>query len=181
MKYAITVEPDFLRAELLEHRTAVEARAFMHAVFWATVQHLRSNVLVIVGSATPLFSDRSPSGDEDIFPYVKRIAWYRTNRIALVLPEATEAGQLSAAEVESRGRQRRINLRTFSDQPSALQWFRDRRSQDRRQAEVRLNARPTTPERHADHSRQILDRRHATDRRHEPRDPGRPSPALSRL
>ncbi|HXC37889.1 MAG TPA: hypothetical protein VN667_03005 [Burkholderiales bacterium] len=179
MKYAITVEPDFLRAELLEHDTVAEARAFMHAVFWATVQHLRSNVLVIVSSTTPLFSDRSPGG-EDLFPYIKRIAWYRTNRIALVLPEAREAGQLSGQEVESRGRQRRINLRTFGDEPSALQWFRDRRNQDRRQAEVRLNARQAS-ERHAEHARQIPDRRHALDRRHEPRDPGRPSPALSRL
>jgi hypothetical protein len=182
MKYTITIEPDFLRAELRAHAGGADIRAFLHAVFWAGVQHLRSNVVIEVRSAAPLFADSSDPDPLDVFPYVKRIAWYRTNRIALV-QSASQVG-LPVEKIEAGARARRINLRCFEDEATALRWFHDRRVQDRRRPLVQLRARVRAPkavERRAEHSDAIPDRRNNMERRHEPRDPSRPPPVLAGL
>ncbi len=159
MKYVLTLEAEFLKAELFERESLDDARAFLHSVFWASVQHLRANVLIDVRSEKPLFS----SQDDEIFPFVRRLAWYRTNRIALI--GNVQATELPNAEVESHAGDRGIRLRSFTDEASALKWFRDRRGADRRQALIRLRSKSSRPVRMAPRAEGVSERRESRDRR----------------
>lgn len=126
MRYQITIEADYLRAELQALESREEIRAFVHAVFSASVEYLRALVLIDVRSEKPLFSE----GSEEIFPYMKRIAWYQSNKIA-VIGNALAPG-ISDMHIRKSAQQHGINLFGFPDEAEALRWLRDRRRYERR-------------------------------------------------
>jgi hypothetical protein len=159
MRYLITLETDYLRAELLGQDTFEETRSFLHAVFWASIEHLRSHVLICARSTKPLFG----ADVEEVFPYMKRIAWYRSNKIALV-GNAVPPG-LSSKHIETHAQRHGINLCSFPDEAAALRWFHDRRKRrERRYARRRIDAEGSSRDVAAG-PRPIEDRRRLQDRR----------------
>lgn len=157
MKYKITWETDYLRAELLEQQTPEELRSFLGAVFWASMERLQSRILICAGASTPLFAAES----DEVLPYLKRIAWHGSNRIVVVA-----ASGLRNEHLETRARQQGINLWSFPDEAAAIRWLRDRRrGYDRRRAPRRIGGGGEPRDGAASPSRMVEDRRRDQDRR----------------
>ncbi len=159
MKYVITLESDYLRAELFDHGTVEDTKIFLRAVFWASVEYLRGRVLIHVRSSRPFLSAES----DDAFGYIRRIGRYRTNRIALLgdIAESSLRRYLAA-----RAGWQNVNLRCFSDESKALHWLRDRREgYDRRAAPGRVAATVGVGERTLALIRPGDDRRRRAERR----------------
>ena len=120
MLYKITVEPDYLKAELFNRETMEETRAFLQIVANAALKHARSNVLMSVHSSSPVFTvERS-----GFLTYFKKLGDYPEHRIAL-LGDSEELG-ISHQYVELIGHQHGINVQSFRDEASALQWLRQK-------------------------------------------------------
>ena len=101
MRYQITAEAGYLRAELFNRETVEETRAFLRAVVRENAKHRRPCVLILVRVSKPIFQ---------VVPH--RLIEY----------------------IELLARQRRLNVRSFRDEPAALQWLKDqRKAEDRRQ------------------------------------------------
>ncbi len=62
MLYKITVEPDYLNAELFNRETMDETREFLQIVANAAVKHRRSQVLISVHASNPVFTVIGPTG-----------------------------------------------------------------------------------------------------------------------
>jgi hypothetical protein len=87
-------------------------------------------------------------------PDVKRNAWYRSNKIAIVGSSARLG--FPGDDIEVRARQQGLNLSLFPDEGAALRWFHDRRQGSRRVG-------------HDEALRQAMeDRRRREDRRQAP-------------
>ena len=159
MKFGLNLEAEFLRAELLDHSAPGDIKTFLHAVFWASVEHLRARVMIDIRAPEPLFT----SVRDENFRYVRRIAWYRTNRIALV--GNVLAPGVAASDIEALARKQGVILRSFDNEQQALEWFRDRRKFNRRHELLRQKARALE---HGRHRAGVAasDRRAVTDRRH---------------
>jgi hypothetical protein len=129
MDYRISAEDGFLRADLLERETADETRTFLQAVVLATVNHRCSRILMHVRLSKPLFTiDR-----HGVLRILKRIASDPTHKIAL-LGDTVELG-MSHDYVSLLGRQQGICVRSFQREAEAVGWLKDRRREERRQAE----------------------------------------------
>jgi hypothetical protein len=105
MNYRISVENDFLRADLLDRETADETRRFLQSVVLATVNHRCSRVLVHVRLSTPMFTVER----HGVLSILKKIAADPTHKIAL-LGDTLELG-MSHDYVSLLGRQQGITLR----------------------------------------------------------------------
>jgi len=57
MVYKITLEPDFLRAELFDRDTVEEVKSFLLTVAAASVKHLRGSILLRIHPMIPIFLD----------------------------------------------------------------------------------------------------------------------------
>jgi hypothetical protein len=120
MKYQITMEHGFLRADLLERETAEETRMFLQAVVLARVNHRCSRVLVHVRLSNPLFTVER----HGVLAVFKKIASDPSHRIAL-LGDTLELG-MSHDYVSLLGRQQGINLRSFHTEGKAIEWLKGR-------------------------------------------------------
>src|SRR2546427_7373060 len=105
MKYQITMEGGFLRADLLDRETAEETRAFLQAVVSASMNHRCSRVLVHVRLSNPLFTVER----HGVLTNLKKIASDSAHRIAL-LGDTLELG-MSHDYVSLLGRQQGITRR----------------------------------------------------------------------
>jgi len=130
MKYSISTEGGFVRAEMLDRETAEETRMFLHAVVSAVINLRCSRVLISVRLSKPLFTVER----HGVLKLLKRIASDPTHKIAL-LGDTVELG-MSHDYVSLLGRQQGISLRSFQMEAQAVEWLKDRRrGQERRQAE----------------------------------------------
>ena len=130
MAYRITVEADFVRAELAHRETVEETRDFLQALLRYSESY--SCLLIQVRSSKPVFHVER----HGLVEYFGQIARTPAHRIAL-LAEGADL-QASHEYLELLARQRGVNVRSFRDEAEALHWLRDRRQRaDRRQREER--------------------------------------------
>ena len=117
MLYKITIEPDYLWAELFNRETMEETREFLQLVASAAMKHKRSRVLMSVRSSNPVFTvERS-----GFLAYFRKLSADPSHKIAL-LGDSEELG-ISHQYIELIGRQHGVNVRSFPDQAAALEWF----------------------------------------------------------
>jgi hypothetical protein len=117
MLYKITIEPDYLWAELFNRETMEETREFLQLVASAAMKHKRSRVLMSVRSSNPVFTvERS-----GFLSYFRKLSVDPSHKIAL-LGDSEELG-ISHQYIELIGRQHGVNVRSFRDQAAALEWF----------------------------------------------------------
>jgi len=117
MLYKITIEPDYLWAELFNRETMEETREFLQLVASAAMKHKRSRVLMSVRSSNPVFTvERS-----GFLAYFRKLSADPSHKIAL-LGDSEELG-ISHQYIELIGRQHGVNVRSFRDQAAALEWF----------------------------------------------------------
>ncbi len=117
MLYKITIEPDYLWAELFNRETMEETREFLQLVANAAMKHKRSRVLMSVRSSNPVFTvERS-----GFLAYFKKLTADPSHKIAL-LGDSEELG-ISHQYIELIGRQHGVNVRSFRDSAAALEWF----------------------------------------------------------
>jgi len=118
MLYKITIEQDYLWAELFNRETMEETREFLQLVASAAMKHERSRVLMSVRSSNPVFTvERS-----GFLSYFRKLSADPSHKIAL-LGDSEELG-ISHQYIELIGRQHGVNVRSFRDQAAALEWFR---------------------------------------------------------
>src|SRR3989475_12413651 len=113
MKYQITMERGFLRADLLDRETAEETRAFLQAVGLASMNHRCSRVLVHVRLSNPLVT----VGRHGALTDVEKIPSDPAHRIAL-LGETLELG-MGHDYVSLLGRQQGIKRRSVQTEHTA--------------------------------------------------------------
>ena len=130
MKYSISTESGFLKADMLDRETAEETRIFLHAVVSAIINLRCPRVLINVRLSKPLFTVER----HGVLKLLKRIASDPTHKIAL-LGDTVELG-MSHDYVSLLGRQQGICLRSFHREAQAVEWLKDRRrGEERRQSE----------------------------------------------
>jgi hypothetical protein len=143
MRYRITAEAGYLKAELFERRTAEETRVFLDAVAAEGVKRQLRIALMSVHASDPIFSLERYG-----FSAFVNLAEQISDRIALMAdsPELRIAHEYAAMLARWRG----INVRTFRDEAAAIKWLKARRqSPDRRrnQSSIDHPERRTSPSR----------------------------------
>ena len=126
LRYLISLEEGYLRAELIDQQSRGQTKSFLRAVFRASLENVRSRVLIYARSPKPFDLDRCIGA----LPDVKKNAWYRSNKIAIV-GKGARLG-LPGDDIEARARRQGLNLSLFPDEAAALRWFHDRRQGSRR-------------------------------------------------
>jgi hypothetical protein len=127
MAFSITVEQDFVRAELSNRETVQEMGDFLRAVARYSARY--ASIVIQVRQSTPIFHVEQ----HGLIESLREIARSPQHRIALL---ADTADLRSSHEyLELLARQRGVNVRSFRSEGEALLWMRDRhRGADRRQA-----------------------------------------------
>lgn len=151
MTYKITVEPEFVRAELAYRETVEETRDFLRAVVRYSPRYTK--IVMQVRQSKPIFHAER----HGLIEYFQEVARSPQHRIALLADTADL--QASHEYLELLARQRGVNVRSFRGEAEALLWFRDRRREtDRRQSEDRRQ----DQDRYAGEDRRQASRRAAT-------------------
>lgn len=133
MRYEITVEPDYLKADLFDRKTAGETREFLVALAVEARKHKRWQVLISVHTSRAIFRVEQYG----IFDYFKELGGLSKYRVALT--GDSEELRISQEYIESLARQHRVNVRSFQSEQAALNWLKDRRwPPDRRQRQERF-------------------------------------------
>jgi hypothetical protein len=117
----ITVAPGYLKVDLFNRNTTEETRTALEAITAAARRHGCSQILISVHASRPIFRIEQ-SGLLDCF---RELAAGSRYRIALT-GDSVEL-RLSQQYIEAVARRAGINVRSFPDHQSALDWFRDRR------------------------------------------------------
>jgi len=129
MVYRITLELEFLRAELFDRETADEVKSFLRAVAGASRKSQRACILMWVHAMKPLFED----DPYELIRYVGTLLLPPSWKIAL-LGDATDF-QGTHESVEAVAGKFRLNLWPFQEEAQALLWFRNWRERgDRRKS-----------------------------------------------
>jgi hypothetical protein len=149
MTYRITLEDDFLRAELAHRETVEEMRDFLRALVRNSARC--AVILIRVRASKPLFHVER----DGLIECLQQIARAPQHRIALLAD--TPDLQASHEYLELIARQRGVRVRSFRSEAEALEWFKDRRAQ----ADRRLNG----ERRRDDGPRQASERRSVAERR----------------
>jgi len=124
----ITLEPGYLKADVFNRQTVEDMRVALAAIASAAREHQRSQILISVHASRPIFKVEQ-SGLLDFF---KEIDEMSQCRIAMI--GDSEELRLSQEYVESLAQGLGVNVRSFSGEQAAVDWFRDRRRLlDRRQ------------------------------------------------
>jgi len=124
----ITVEPDYLKANLFNRQTLEETRDALAAVAAEARKHGCSQILISVHGSRPIFKVEQ-SGILDCFKEFGDVPRYR-----IALTADSEELRLSQQYLESVAQRAGLNVRSFPSEQTALTWFKDRRrSPDRRQ------------------------------------------------
>lgn len=132
--YKVSVEPNYLRAELLDRETVEETQEFLRAVLRDSEKHRRPSILILVRTSKPVFQVAS----HRLIEYIEELSGKPARRIALV--GDTRDLHMSHEYIEFLARQRGLNVRSFRSETSALQWFKDQRQrEERRQRQERRN------------------------------------------
>lgn len=118
MLYKISIEPDYLRADLFNRETVNETQEFFDVVANTALQHKRSRILISVHASNPLFTvERS-----GFFTRFRNLSTDPSHKIALVAD--TEELGFSHQYIEALGKQQGMNVRNFRDDVSGLAWFK---------------------------------------------------------
>lgn len=125
MKYQITLEPGYLRADLFFRRTAAETREFLNAVAAEGIKHQRWRILISVHASRPIFTVEK-YGLSSFLDLAKRYA----EKIALHAD--TIENRIAHDYAAFLGRTRGINVRTFRNETAAIEWLKDRRYRSER-------------------------------------------------
>ena len=155
MGYRITLDRGVLRGELFARETVEETKAFFRAIVGASSETRCPCILISVRSSKPIFQLER----HGLIEYFRELA--DTSRRIALLGDSRDL-QLSHEYVEVIARQHGLNVRSFPDETTAYQWFRDarrwqerRRQLERRSREVRRPAQ----ERRAGEERRTAQRR----------------------
>lgn len=154
VKYEITAEPGYLKAELSARETVEDARAFFRAVILENRRHRRSAILLAICSSRPIFHVEA----HGLVEFFRELTFDRNCRIALV-GDSREL-RLSNQYVALRARQRGVDVQSFDDEAAALRWLADQwhgrnrrqrrqlypRQERRRQVDRRQRKRDAAPE-----------------------------------
>ena len=117
MLYKITVQPNYLRAELFNRESTQQTLGFLQLVASAATKHERSRVLISVHSSNPVFTvERS-----GFLAYFEKVSADPSHRIALL--GDSEELCISHQYIELIGRQLGVKVQSFRDEAAALQWF----------------------------------------------------------
>ncbi len=126
------VEPFILRAELLDRESIEETRTFLEAVLRENRRYRRPCLLIHVSSSRPVFHVEQ-HGLIDCF---RDLVQSCVTQIALLCD--TEELRLSHEYLELIAQQHGLDVRSFSDEETAIGWFRYQRTQpERRDADER--------------------------------------------
>ena len=157
MVYRITLEPDFLRAELFDRETIAEVKSFLRAVAKACEKNRRACILLRIHDMTPIYQDDL----YEMIRYVGTLTLPPSWKIALLGDTTDFRG--THESVEAVAGRLRLNLWVFQDEAQALLWFRNWRQRgDRRKSWERRQPR----RRHATKAMQSQeDRRYKPERR----------------
>lgn len=132
MAYRITAESDYLRAELFDRETVEETQAFLRAAVRDNAKYRRPGVLIVVRVSKSIFQ----VVPHRLIEYIDQLSGTSASRIALV--GDTRDLHMSHEYIELLARQRRLNVRSFRDEPAALRWLKDqRKAEDRRERQER--------------------------------------------
>jgi hypothetical protein len=117
MRYRITAESSYLKAELFNRRTAEETRDFLEALAAEGVKQQLRVALITVRMSDPIFSLERFG-----FSAFLNLAEQISDRIALMAdtPELRIAQEYAAMIARWRG----INVRTFRDEATAIEWLK---------------------------------------------------------
>ena len=121
MLYRITVESEYVDAELFDRKTPEETRTFLAAVAAECLAHRRFRVLISVRSSRPIFR-----AEKYGFTSFAELAVKHAGRIAALAdsPEGRIAQEYAAMLARLRG----VDVRTFRDRATAIGWLTDRQS-----------------------------------------------------
>lgn len=156
MAYRITAEAGYLRGELSGRETVEETQAFLRALVRERIRYARSCVLILVRRSTPVFQVAA----HRLIESIEELSEQQPCRIALV--GDTRDLHMSHEYIELLARQLGLNVRSYRDERSALQWFSNGNG----------NPQPAG-ERRRRHDQRVQDRRHTAERRQAPRRDGR--------
>lgn len=160
MAYRITAEAGYLRGELSGRETVEETQAFLRALVHARIRHARACVLILVRRSTPVFQVAA----HRLIESIKELSEQQPCRIALV--GDTRDLHMSHEYIELLARQLGLNVRSYRDERTALEWF--------------ANQRQPAGERRQRHDQRLQDRRHTAERRRASRRGDRNEPARER-
>src|SRR3979490_1779911 len=159
MRHRITLDRGVLRAELFARETVEETKPFVGELVGRGSDTRCPCILISVRSSKPIFQLER----HGLIEYFHKLAVMSSRRIAL-LGDSRDL-QLSHEYVELIARQHGLNVRSFSDETAAYQWFRDphRKQERRRQQERRSQQALRIPqERRAEQQRRTAQRRSST-------------------
>jgi len=117
MHYRISVEPNYLRAQLLDKETVEEMLEFFDAVARASEVHDRPAILIDIRSSRPIFHIAA----RRLFEYFAQLTDGASYRIALLAD--TPELHLSHDYLALLARQQRWNVESFRDEVAAIRWL----------------------------------------------------------
>lgn len=152
MKYRISVESGYLRADLYFRKTTAETRAFLDAVAAECLRLQCWRILISVHASRPIFTVEK-YGFSTFLDLAARYA----EKIALHAD--TVEMRIAQDYVAMLARARNVNMSNFRNEAAAIEWLKDRRyrTERRRRADAYLGL-----ERRKQHDQ----RRHAARREH---------------
>jgi len=130
MHYRITVEPDYLRAQLLDKETVDEMLEFFDTVARESDAHERTAILLDIRSSRAIFH----VGARRLFEYFTALTDGASYRIAL-LGDSREL-QLSHDYLALLARQQRMNVESFRDEAAAIKWLTNGHDTGERRAQA---------------------------------------------
>jgi len=116
MAYSITVEKDFVRAELVGRETVEETKEFLRAVARLSTTHL--SFLIRIAASKSMFRLERP-GLIESFRDVACSPWHKVALLA-----DTMDLRVSHEYLELIARQHALNVRSFRSAEEALKWLR---------------------------------------------------------
>lgn len=131
MRYQLTVNPDYLEAELFNRQTGEETGAFLGAIADECIRRRLYRVLISVRSSKPIFTVEKYG----LSSFIELAVKY-SGKIALLTdsPEVRIAHEYVVVLARLRG----VNVRTFQDEAAAIVWLTNRRERpDRRRRQER--------------------------------------------
>jgi hypothetical protein len=135
MRCEITVEPDYLKAEVFDRDTPEETRDAFVAIAAAAREHACSQILISVRASRPI----TQIEQSRFLKAFREFGGTPKHRIALT--GDSDELRLSQQYVESVARRNGINVRSLPNEQAALDWFKDRRwTPDRRGRQDPLQA-----------------------------------------
>ena len=116
MLYRITIEPDYLRADLYHRETLQETGEFLEAVAESSLKHGRAQILLSVHSSRPLFRIGKLL---DRFEAQLKEAPFR-----MALLADSEELEMANQYAEVLARPRGGKVQSFREEAAALRWLR---------------------------------------------------------